>query len=92
MSQAKPGIILNRIASALPESKIAVFKTNDPDQPLDAVFENTIETQKRIAAGDPALIGVYDRNSDPDTVKMTLMSHSLKSEPGPNQDSVEEVF
>lgn len=62
MSIASIHIILQRIEAATPESPIAVFLT--PLGDLDAVFANTLLTQRRIQNRDLALIAVYDGDDD----------------------------
>lgn len=68
--------IMDRIGSAPPDSKIAVFQSNT-EGTLDAVFANTVVTQKEIKAGKnergQALIGVFDRNSDMNQTRALLL-------------------
>ena len=51
-------LIIDRIKVATTRSPIAVFKT--PDGRLDALFASTLVTHRRIKAGDPFLIGVFN--------------------------------
>ena len=60
MSISSIEVIKNRIKSASPLSKIAVFKvTGRRELVFDAVFDNTITTQKRILNGCDSYIGSY---------------------------------
>lgn len=58
--------ILERIRGATRQSPIAVFIPEQrPLEPaLDAVFANTVITQRIIEEGSSRLIGVYDRSMD----------------------------
>jgi len=62
--------ILWRAESAEPESPIAVFKNIGKYRTtLRCVFASTIATRKRINAGDPSLVGIYDKTTDPSQIK-----------------------
>ena len=50
---------MERIAFAVPESPIAVFRCHIPGR-VNSMFAATIHAQERIARGDPTLIGVFD--------------------------------
>ena len=67
MTVSSVPLIMSRIKSASPRSKIAVFKTRAPEtnEPaLDAVFANTVMTEARIQSHDRNLVGVYWRDSN----------------------------
>jgi hypothetical protein len=70
MSLAPLNIIMDRIKSARTRSPIAVF-TGGGNQ-LDAMFSNTIETQKLIDKNDPFLVGVYAKGQDLKAVESEL--------------------
>lgn len=71
MSNSSLQVVMGRIKCAIPDSKIAVFRTNRPGQ-LDAVFESTVLTKKMIATKHIALIGVYDGTMDLQSVEKEL--------------------
>lgn len=60
MTIATVDTILERVKSATSKSPIAVFKCNVFGH-FNAVFANTVETQRRIRSGDPAYIGTFDK-------------------------------
>jgi hypothetical protein len=60
MSISSIEVIKGRILTATKNSKIAVFKDmKDGELALDAVFDNTIATQKRIELGCEKYVGSY---------------------------------
>jgi len=53
-------VITNRIKSAKPTSKIAIFKKVRYGEVIyDAVFDRTVNTQQRIASGDEIYLGSF---------------------------------
>lgn len=62
MSQMSVLDALSRISEADPESPVAVFLGSSVSR-VDVRFASTIDTQRRIMAGDPDLIGIYSRDS-----------------------------
>ena len=71
MSISTVSTILGRIEVAEPDSPIAVFY--DPTGRLDAMFANTIETQKAIESRFPPLVGIYDNSMDLKSVRGELL-------------------
>ena len=60
MSISTIEVIKGRISSATKGSKIALFKAmKNGELAIDAVFDNTISTQKRINEGCEKYIGSY---------------------------------
>ena len=60
MSISTIEVIKGRISTATEGSKIALFKAmKDGEVAIDAVFDNTISTQKRIKEGCEKYIGSY---------------------------------
>ncbi len=60
MSISSIKVIKERILTATKNSKIAVFKTMiDGELVLDAVFDSTIATKKRIEEGCEKYVGSY---------------------------------
>ena len=65
MSISTTEVIKGRILSATEGSKIALFKAMKGNEAaIDAVFDNTISTQKRIKAGCEKYIGSYYGEAD----------------------------
>ncbi len=60
MSISTIKVIAERILAASPKSKIAVFRSKDAGFTVfDAVFDSTVDTQKRIKNFCPDYIGSY---------------------------------
>lgn len=65
MSVSTVTIIKNRIVSATDSSKIAIFKVRQGGHVLfDAVFDNTVQTQRRIRERDRNYIGSFAGKDD----------------------------
>ena len=66
-------VILGRIKEAGVSSPIAVFKIkSDYGTDLDAVFANTVVTQRKIKSGDKSLVGIYDNSMDKSKIRRDL--------------------
>lgn len=73
MSLMKLPLIIGRIKTASHHSRIAVFRCLQPGL-LDAVFADTIETQRIIVAGTVTFIGAYHGDNDLVAVRRLLES------------------
>ncbi len=73
MSVSGVSIIMRRIKSATPHSRIAVFRNKvNGKWVLKAVFASTVQTQQAIRDGATNLVGVYYRGSVQSAVRNTL--------------------
>ena len=66
--------IMDRIKTATPQSRIAVFVCPEPGY-LDAVFAATTETNAVIASGSAAYLGSFHGDMDLKAVRGLLESH-----------------
>jgi hypothetical protein len=63
-----------RIKGATPDSQIAVFRCDEPEN-LNAVFAATVITRRMIDEGHRDLIGVYDGTMNLGDIERELRSH-----------------
>ena len=66
--------VMVRIKGATPDSQIAVFRCDEPEN-LNAVFAATVITRRMIDEGHRDLIGVYDGTMNPGDIERELRSH-----------------
>ena len=71
MSEATLRHIMQRIEGATRHSQIAVFRSEYRGK-LNAVFHDTIHSNRLIAGGDKTYIGSFYKNGDLDAVKAYL--------------------
>lgn len=79
MSIMKLHQLMPRIEGATADSRIAVFKCHIPGQ-LNAVFGDTVTTQKLIKDNDPSFIGIYHGGMDLSAVARNLRAVITESE------------
>jgi len=78
MTIATIELIKSRIAGATIDSKIAVFTEKCGDKiVLDAVFESTIATRKRIKSGCPFYVGSFYSGSNMG-IAVDMMKKAIK--------------
>ena len=67
---------VERIRQAREGQEIAVFQAPPGRAGLNCVFARTVETYRRLQAGDPMLIGVFDGSMAPDEVTQALRPYA----------------
>ena len=77
MAVSHISVIVSRAMAADEDSPIAVFMTKD--KLLRAVFANTVETYKRIRAGDRNLVGVFHGRMFAKDIRERLQKASPKA-------------
>lgn len=75
MSKMTLAHAVERIAAAAEGQEIAVFQCSSPDV-LECVFARTVETQRRLKADDPRLIGVFDGTQSRETLTQALRPYA----------------
>lgn len=83
MSDCTVDLVLARLKVATPQDPLALFTGTKPGC-IDVVFANTVETQRRIAASDPRLLGVYDQANQPTRQQVRAWAFP-RAEPAPAQ-------
>jgi hypothetical protein len=74
MSVSQIQIIMNRIASATPESPLAVWRhtATKANGSLDCCFASTVQSVRHLRDGSRDLVGIYDNTMPADVVRSQL--------------------
>jgi hypothetical protein len=78
MTVSTMAIIMSRIASASPASPIAVFDVGRNDV-ADAMFASTAHVALRRRMRDHNLIGVFDKEMNPEWIKMAIYARLARN-------------